>query len=72
MQDAFNKQNYPLANFEQTLKQLDTQAAIDMADGLKQDAKTQLLQKAQPDIILEMNYYKSSSLTSHDYKNKNV
>lgn len=72
IQDAFNKQNYPLADFEQTLKQLDTQAATDMADGLKQDAKTQLLQKAQPDIILEMNYYKSSSLTSHDYKNKNV
>ena len=29
IQDAFNKQNYPLANFEQTLKQLDTQAATD-------------------------------------------
>ncbi|MBQ0047921.1 MAG: hypothetical protein KBT33_10555 [Prevotellaceae bacterium] len=72
IQDAFNKQNYPLADFEQTLKQLDTQAATDMADGLKQDAKTQLLQTAQPDIILELNYYKSSSLTSHDYKNKNV
>ena len=72
IQDAFNKQNYPLADFEQTLKQLDTQAATDMAEGLQQDAKTQLLQTAQPDIILELNYYKSSSLTSHDYKNKNV
>ena len=72
IQDAFVKQNYPLADFEQTLKQLDTQAATDMAEGLQIDAKTQLLTTAHPDIILEMNYYKSSSLTSHDYKNKNV
>lgn len=72
VQSAFVQQNYPLADFEQTLKQLDTQAATDLADGVSQDAKTQLLQTAQPDIILEMNYYKSSSLTSNDYKNKNV
>ena len=72
IQDAFVKQNYPLADFEQTLKQLDTQAATDMAEGLQTDAKTQLLTTAHPDIILEMNYYKSSSLTSHDYKRKNV
>lgn len=72
IQNAFVKQSYPLADFEQTLKQLDTQAATDMADGIAQDAKTLLLQTAQPDIILEINYYKTSSLTSHDYKNKNV
>lgn len=72
IQNAFNKQNYPLADFEQTLKQLDTQAATDMASGLRQDAKTLLLQTAQPDIILELNYYNNTSLTSHDYKNKNV
>lgn len=72
VQDAFNKQSFPLADFEQTLKQLDTQAAMDMADGIRQDAKTMLLQTAQPDIILELNYYNSSnsslSLTSHNYK----
>ena len=72
IQDAFVKQNYPLADFEQTLKQLDTQSATDIADGIQTDAKTQLLQTARPDIILELNYYKSSSLTSHDYKRKNV
>lgn len=72
IQNAFNKQNYPLADFEQTLKQLDTQAASDMASGMRQDAKTLLLQTAQPDIILELNYYNNTSLTSHDYKNKNV
>lgn len=72
IQSAFLKQNYPLTDFEQTLKLLDTQAATDMAAGVEQDAKTMLLQTAQPDIILEINYIKSSSLTSHDYKNKNV
>lgn len=72
VQNAFVQQNYPLVDFEQALKQLDTQAATDMADGVSQDAKTQLLQTAQPDIILEMNYYKSSSLIGHDYTNKSV
>ena len=72
IQDAFVEQNYPLADFEQTVKQLDTQAATDLADGYQTDAKTLLLTTARPDIILELNYYKSSSLTSHDYKNKNA
>lgn len=72
IQDAFVKEGYPLADFEQTLKQLDTKAATDIADDFQTDAKTLLLQTAQPDIILEMNYIKSSSLTSHDLNNKNV
>ena len=74
IQDAFNQQGYPLNDFEQTLKQLNTQEALDMADGLEKDAKTMLLTTAKPDIILELNYYSSKdkgvSLTSHDYSNK--
>lgn len=74
IQDAFVQQNYPLNDFEQTLKQLNTQEALDMADGLEKDAKTMLLTTARPDIILELNYYSSKdkgmSLTSHDYGNK--
>lgn len=73
IQDAFIQQGYPLNDFEQTLKQLNTQEALDMADGLEKDAKTMLLTTAQPDIILELNYYSSKdkgiSLTSHDYGN---
>lgn len=73
IQDAFVKQNYPLADFEQTLKQISTNDALDMADGVQKDAKTELMNTARPDIVLEMNYYKSAtSLTSHNYKNKNV
>ena len=73
IQDEFNKQNYPLSDFEQTLKQLDTQEALDMADGFEKDAKTQLLTVAQPDIILELTYDTSRdkmSMTSHNYSHK--
>ena len=70
IQNEFNAQNFPLNDFEQTLKQLDTQEATDMADGFEKDAKTQLLTVAQPDIILELTYDTSRdkiSMTSHNY-----
>ena len=73
IQNGFNTQNYSLTDFEQTLKQLDTQEALDMADGFEKDAKTQLLTVAQPDIILELSYDTSRdkmSMTSHNYSNK--
>lgn len=78
IQNSFNNQDFPLNDFEQTLKQLDTQEATDFVDGIEKDAKTQLLFTAHPDIILELNYDTSRdkmSLTSHNYNhtgNKNV
>lgn len=56
IQTAFNNEGFPLNDLEQTLKQLNTQEATDMADGFEKDAKTLLITTAQPDIILEMNY----------------
>ena len=73
IQDEFNKQNYPLSDFEQTLKQINTQEALDMADGFEKDAKTRLLSVAQPDIILELTYATSRdkmSMISHNYGGK--
>ena len=73
IQDEFNAQDFPLNDFEQTLKQLDTQEATDMADGFEKDAKTQLLTVAQPDILLELSYDTSRdkiSMTSHNYSHK--
>lgn len=61
VQESFNDDNYPLQDFEQTLKQLDTRSATDMADDLEQDAKTLLLQTASPDIILELNYFQQGN-----------
>ena len=74
IQNEFNAQNYPLTDFEQALKQLDTQEALDMADGFEKDAKTMLLTVAQPDIILELTYDtsrdKGISMVSHNYSHK--
>lgn len=70
IQNEFNAQNFPLHDFEQTLKQLDTQETLDMADGMEKDAKTMLLTAAQPDIILELSYNTSRdkiSLVGHNY-----
>lgn len=77
IQDAFVQQGYPLNDFEQTLKQLETQEALDMADGLEKDAKTMLLTTARPDIILELNYFSSNKgkplpVGSHDYSKGNT
>ena len=70
IQNEFNAQNFPLNDFEQALKQLETQDALDMADDLEKDAKSMLLTVAQPDIILELTYDTSRdkiSMTSHNY-----
>ena len=73
IQNAFNDQDFPLNDFEQTLKLLDTYEATDLADGLEKDAKTLLLTTAHPDIILELAYNTSRdkmSLTSHNYSGR--
>ena len=79
IQNEFNDKGFPLNDFEQTLKQLDTQEVLDMADGFEKDAKTMLLTTAQPDIILDLTYAtsrdKGISLTGHNYNHtgeKNV
>lgn len=56
IQNAFVQVNYPIQDLEQTLKQLETQEAVDMVDGLDKDAKTMLLTVAQPDMIIELDY----------------
>jgi hypothetical protein len=56
VQQAFANANYPVQSLEQMLKQLSTQEATDMVDGIGKDAKTQLLTVAQPDIIVEIDY----------------
>ena len=75
IQDLFIQQDYPLNDFEQTLKKLNTNSATDAADNLAQDAKTRLLQTANPDIILELEYQttadkkQKNKLISHNYSN---
>lgn len=56
IQEQFVANDYPLNDLEQTLKQLATQSATDEADNLEKDAKTLLLETANPDIIVEVDY----------------
>ena len=56
IQEEFVANNYPINDFEQTLKQLATQSATDEADNLAKDPKTLLMETAHPDIIVEVDY----------------
>ena len=52
----FVDQNYPVQDFEQTLKQLRNNEAVDVAEAIGKDTKTILLTTAQPDLIIELDY----------------
>lgn len=54
--ENFVDQNFPVQDFEQTLKQLRNNEPIDLADGIGKDSKTILLTTAQPDLIIELDY----------------
>lgn len=70
IQDAFVKDNYPVTDFEQSVKNLNTNDAYAIADNLERDAKTMLLQACHPDIILELDYTTDGgSVISHNYGN---
>ncbi len=56
LQDEFLKLDYPLTDLEQTLKSIGDKNALNAADNVATDAKTMLLQKASPDIIIELDY----------------
>lgn len=52
----FVDRNYPIQDFEQTLKQIENNGLLDEADGVGKDLKTILLTAAQPDLIIELDY----------------
>ncbi len=56
IQNRFIAADYPLNDFEQTLKSINTRNVADIADKLAQDAKTRLMAVATPDIVLELDY----------------
>lgn len=58
----FVDQNYPIQDFEQTLKQLKKNKAIDYADNIGKDVKTELLTVAQPDLIVELDYSRNMNM----------
>lgn len=68
IQQAFISRNFPLTDFEQSLKSLDTQQAYSIADNLQQDAKTRLLTITHPDIVLDLDYDISTDVTKSNGK----
>lgn len=68
IQQAFINKDFPLTDFEQSLKSLDTRQASDIADNLQQDAKTRLLATTHPDIILDLDYDISTDITKSNGK----
>ena len=60
--EAFVNNNFPVQDFEQTLKQLKTNEALDKVDDIGKDAKTELLTVAQPDLIIELDYAKKLNM----------
>lgn len=72
IQDRFIQNNYPLNDFEQTMKSIDTQDAKNIADNLAMDSKTQLLQTATPDIILELDLTATTDYTKSNLKDKTI
>lgn len=72
IQQSFIDEDFPLNDFEQTLKSLDTQRAEDIADNLNQDSKTRLLQTVSPDIVLEFSYDARADYSSGNNPDKKV
>lgn len=72
IQNRFIAANYPLNDFEQTLKSINNQDAANIADNVAQDAKTRLLQVSTPDIVLELDYSIAGDFTKSSNSEKDV
>lgn len=72
IQDRFVSADYPLNDFEQTLKSIQNRDAADIADNLADDARTRLLSVASPDIVLELDYSIAADYTRSNTSKKDV
>lgn len=70
IQDCFVQMGYPLSDLEQSLKTINIQESLALADRLQQDAKTVLLSSIHPDIIIELDYDYKIDLNSRDLYKK--
>jgi hypothetical protein len=56
LQEEFAKNGFRLEDMEQQLKQLTNNNAMDEANGIVRDIKTELLNTVRPDYIIELDY----------------
>ena len=70
IQKKFIEYSFPLTDLEQSLKDLNDNIIIDDVDDVEKDAKTLLLTKVSPDIILELDYNYALDVNSRDLNKK--
>ena len=56
LQEEFTKNGFRLEDMEQQLKQITNNNAMDEANGIVRDIKTELLNTVRPDYIIELDY----------------
>ena len=56
IEGQFAKKGFPLENLEQTLKQLNNLNAMDEMEGVARDLRSELMNTARPDYIVELDY----------------
>lgn len=72
VQRQFVRVGYSMKDLEQSLRQIDTQEAIDIVDSIRLDSKTLLLTTAAPDIIVELDYFDAVDMSSHDLSHRQL
>lgn len=66
IEEEFAKVGFPLENLEQILKQIATNTAMDEMTGVAKDLRSELLNTARPDYIIEVDYDLITDATSRN------
>jgi len=56
IEEEFANVGYPLENLEQQLKMVGNENAMDLSEGVARDLRTELMNTARPDYIIELEY----------------
>jgi len=67
LQEEFAKNGFLLEDMEQQLKQISNDNAMDEADGVVRDIKTELLNTVRPDYIIELDYNSTVNSRSRNW-----
>jgi hypothetical protein len=70
LQEEFAKNGFRLEDMEQQLKQITNNNAMDEANGIARDIKTELLNTVRPDYIIELDYNSTINARSRNGNSK--
>ena len=69
IEGQFSKKGFPLENLEQTLKLITNNNAMDEGEGVARDIRSELMNTARPDYIIELDYELTSDRNSRSINN---